>query len=418
MIRRRNFDIVLLVYAVTLMSMLLFLYRTNAVLNNVRYLYVVFMITITLMQGVIYKNKQVLNVIGAFLIHTILFGFLIIPATASFTIIFDNGKELLILWTFVFTTSQYIYKNHLEKEFLLISQCCVSLFMDFCYLRHFNGIAPLKFFGGIFGVGNRVRFTFGLSAANRTAYLAVASIILILFVLKERCWIRIGNRFDVYKFFLKGSLVIAVLIILSTQTRGAIIAIIAFICINVFLNSKWLSKFRGTHMSKRIRLRMSILIAIFYGGYAYYVFVVSGARSEFINQSWNAYKELSNQWIGLGYVPFSAFLTDSMGWGTTALDCYYVYIICTTGIIGAIIIFAILIYLLGCLFKAYFGGYSNSLGNASIALYLVLLFIGFSETMVVGPWIPHNYVYWILFMLVLMNSKNAQHRKEIVEAIQ
>lgn len=413
--KRRNIDIILVIYGVTLMSMLLFLYKSSAVLNYVRYLYTLFMIIVTIAQGYIYKNIKIFNILGLFLLHTILFGFILVPSTAMDSAVFDNVKEIAVFWLFVFTTAQYIHRKQLIKEFILISQFCVSLFMDFCYFRHFNGIAPLKFISGIFGTDGRVRFSFGLSASNRAAYLAVASIILIYIVLKEKIWVqmKIGKVFDFYRLFLIGSLFVGVLVLLSTQTRGGILAVFVFLLINNFVNSKKIRKYVGSQIKNKIFIISYIMIIACFAGYLYYVIQISASRSAYLGIALNVYKKLANKWVGLGYVPFSSFLSNTMGWGTTALDCYYVYIICSTGIGGAIIIFGALIYTLNQFMKSYFDGETDMIGNATIAIYITLLIIGFSETMVVAPWVPHNYIFWILFLLVLLNAK--ENRKKITK---
>lgn len=407
MIKNRKIDIILVVYGVTLMSMLLFLYRARSVLNYIRYLYTIFMLIVTITQRYIYKCKQIFIVIGMFLIHTILFGMIFVPSTVPKSAVFDNVKEIVILWVFVFTTALYIHNRQLVNEFLLVSQFCVSLFVDFCYIRHFNGIAPFKFLGGLFKTEERVRFSFGLSASNRAAYLAVASIVLTLIVLKEKKWLKmeIRNTFDVYKVFLIGSMCVGVLVLFSTQTRGGILAVFIFMFLNAFMNSRKSKEYKISPVRKQICIISYIILITLFIGYLYYVLQVSASRSAYLGIALDAYKKLANKWIGLGYVPFSAYLNDTMGWGTTALDCYYVYIICSTGIIGTIIILGTLMYILNQLIRCYFENTTDSIGNASIAIFIVLLVIGFSETMVVAPWVPHNYVYWILILLVLLNSK-------------
>lgn len=410
MYKRRGYDIVLLAYTMTLLSMLAFLYKSYSILNYIRYLYVAFMVVITITGKKIYKSKQVFLIIGTLLAHTVIFGFLIKSNTAPKYAIIDNCKEVIVLLVFVFTTAQYVYRRQLEKEFLLVSQFCISLFLDFCYLRHFNGIAPLKFIGGVFGTSDRIRFSFGLGASNRTAYLALASVIMIIMVLKGKSWIKVGKRLDFYKLFLIISFFIGILVILSTQTRGAILSVIVFLVGYSLIDSPKIHRFIRNHGTYSIQLGVSVLLMSVFAGYAYYVFQLSGSRATYLGRNWDIFKEAGNHWTGLGYVPFSAFLSDTMGLGTTALDSYFIYIICTTGIIGGIIVFSVLIYQLLYFIKVYFSGNTNSIVNASIVIYLVLLFIGFSETIVIAPWVPHNYVFWILFLLVLMNAIHVQHR--------
>lgn len=409
MLKNRSENLVLIFYGITMMAMLSFMYYTFPSLNYIRYSYVALMIVLMFMRKKIYRNIRINSIVFLFLIHTVLFGYVIIPATVSNSVVHENSKEFLIFWFFVFTTVQYITNKNIEKKFLLISQFCISLFVNYCYIKNFNGLAPLRYIGSIFNVGNRVRFSFGLSAPNQMAYLSVASIIMILIVLKTLP----QKRKNIYTLYLYLSLIIDILVILSTQTRGAIFSIVLYMIFDRMLYSQKLNKNIQRGRIKQIWIPIVVIAGIFSFLYLFYVLEAS-SRSYLLSLSLEAYKKLANPLFGLGYVNYWAFLNDAFYWGTSALDCYYVYIICTTGIIGALLALGPLIYMAIYYIKAYFSGYVDEMSRKYIIVYFVTLYIGFSETTVVGPWLPYNYVFWVLFLLSFVKIEKCKSlmRKE------
>ena len=110
MLKNRSENLVLIFYGITMMAMLSFMYYTFPSLNYIRYSYVALMIVLMFMRKKIYRNIRINSIVFLFLIHTVLFGYVIIPATVSNSVVHENSKEFLIFWFFVFTTVQYITK--------------------------------------------------------------------------------------------------------------------------------------------------------------------------------------------------------------------------------------------------------------------------------------------------------------------
>lgn len=396
---------IMLIYAITLLSMFVFLKTAHPVVNYVRYAYVLFMgAYIIFREKSLIFNRTLLTITICFLGHTVLFGFLFVPEEYS-NIIIDNAKDMLLFWGFVIFTAQYVWKNGLEKKFLIFSQIATTLFMNYCYITNFNGIGPIKFLPALFGMsGGRIRFTFGLSATNRAAYIALAAFILSVMVWRE-CFKDkklLSLRWALPEIYVFASGLIAVLVMLSTQTRGAIIAAVMFWVLTKLMNNGEFLKVNFRNIDWKIYY---IIASLLLGLYAYFVFFNAESRSEYMAMNLDVFLNYSEHWKGLGYVPFSGFLTQVFGYETGPLDCYYLYIICTTGIVGAVMVLGPIIFLLFKSIKTFCRSVTDTLQNQYIGLYIICVFIAFSESSLVAPYSPYSYIYWVMFFLLMTNNE-------------
>ena len=279
-----------------------------------------------------------------------------------------------------------------------MSQFCVSLFVNYCYITHFNGLAPIKSLPYLFSEGERIRYTFGLGVTNRAAYLAFTALVLSDMVLRSQGGYKLRTKFTLYRAYLMISVAVSILVILSTQTRGAVLAAAVYLLI---AGKRFLKKRRGMRFILRWALPVGFII------YAVYVFGIAFNRSEYLTTNWNIFWEQGNHWLGMGYVPFSGFLNDVFNLGTAPMDCYYLYIICTTGIVGVILIFCPLMYL----YRKFAGiiirgkNMKKFFDEEFILAFFILLFISFSESLLIAPFVSYSYVYWIGFILVLMDHQ-------------
>ncbi len=116
---------------------------------------------------------------------------------------------------------------------------------------------------------------------------------------------------------------------------------------------------------------------------------------------------IGNIWTGMGFVENEAFITDAsnnwisaFGVATSSLDMNYLYIYCTTGILGCIVM-ALILLILG------FGLYKNrrlKYGYYYLLLFVVVLFYAFMET------ILFTYRFWAMMIpyVVLFYGANKE----------
>lgn len=391
-------------YFTLIMSLLMFLIKNNSMLFQFRYLYILGAIMLMVISGEIYIKRLVALIGSFFLLHNTLFGIVLRKSNISVLTV-DYTIQIFVFWGIVFLTSMLVYNYQVQNAFIVISQIAFSIIMNYSYIKHFNGLAPIKFLPNFFGVGDleRVRFQFGFVSTNSVAYLAMA-----LFILTILVWSIEGDsnriihsRSILGKIYLLENIFLAIIVIISTGSRGALGGCCGFLIITYLLNKKYILGLPLRIIPTQVYLVIFIILFGFYG----YFCLHSDARSDNFLVNMNAFREYGNTWLGMGYVPFSAFLTQAFGIKTYALDIYYVYIFFTTGIIGLFLIAAPLLLILYKYIKAYKIGRTTKWQNGIIALYLVSIFNGFTESNLIAPLSIGCYVNWILYILLLYDFK-------------
>ena len=176
------------------------------------------------------------------------------------------------------------------------------------------------------------------------------------------------------------------MILLSTSSRTALI------CIVIFLmgagSVRLLEKVRFTSKSIKLLKRAFIIGVLLLGiitiasGLWDYIWMNSN-RSLNVTENVHWVPILGNIWTGMGFVENGAFISDpynanlsAFGVETSSLDMNYVYIYCTTGILGCCMMASILIILGVSLYK----NRGEKYGGYYLVLFFTLLFYAFWET--------------------------------------
>lgn len=229
----------------------------------------------------------------------------------------------------------------------------LSFFIDIVYFTHFNGIAPIKFLPNIFGIGDtvRVRFDFGFVSNNAAAYMCLMVFIFTVIVWREylsnnHVFTRAWSIPKIY-MFIYGT--ITVLMMLSTQTRAALMLALGF-----WLVSKYFSNYANKRRKKSFTAFFLLIVVCIVAFYGYFVYTDGDSRSVYLTWNVSVFLQYGNLLTGLGYEPFSAFLNDSYGLMTAPMDNYYLYILCSTGYLGLILIIIPILLILFYFIYAYF----------------------------------------------------------------
>ena len=187
-------------------------------------------------------------------------------------------------------------------------------------------------------------------------------------------------------------------VLLTTSSRTAFISIVIFVLGAGIV--KITGKIHFTPGSIKL-LRGCLIIGVFFMGV---ILIVSGAwdyiwtnsnRSLNVTQNVHWVPILGNIWTGMGFVENGEFVSDPYNGGisafgvkTSSLDMNYLFIYCTTGILGCCIMAVILIILGVSLYK----NREEKYGGYYLILYASLLFYAFWET------ILFTYRFWAMIV--------------------
>lgn len=405
---KKNF--ILIIYGIVLLAMNIFMVYPSGTINYLRYIYTLF---ITLYVIIKYRSNFKLNmfiasVCGILLLHTVLFGFILSSGNLQ-TGIIDNAKEMIIFIFFIFFTSYYIKEEGKFKEFIIISCIIFTAFTNINYFIHFTGWAPIKFLPELLSGTGRVRFDFGYTSYNTAAYATLPSFILPLFIFNF--YVNKGKlmslKWIVYSSYLSLSAIISFLVILSTQTRIVLLVSLLLLVVLFVINNTRIIKIISS-IDWKIYL---IVIALLASLYAYYIFGNENSRSIYISQNMQIFHEYANKWIGMGYLDISAFLARLYGYNTGPMDNYYAYILCSTGYLGLVIILIpMIIMLIKLIISLRYKQISNEIRIITL-LYIVMLFVGFSEATWIAPFNPESYIFWLLYFYAIYESDSIKRQR-------
>lgn len=405
-------NLIVIIFGAILLSMNIFMVMPSRIINYIRYIYTLF---ITLFVVVKYRNDFKLNkfialICAILLVHTLLFGFILARGNIQSGVI-DNGKEMVIFIFFIFFTSYYIKSEKKFKEFLIVSSIVFTLFTNINYLLNFNGWAPIKFLPAMFGIGDlsRVRFTFGYVSYNTAAYGTLPSFILAILMIKN--YVKVGENHSkatllclAYYIF---SVLCSLFVILSTQTRIAFLVAVLLLLLIFVLNNKKIVRIICT-------INWKVYFVIFLAAlllYAYYIFSNTNSRSNYIPVNIEVYNQFANNWFGLGYLPFSGFLSDSFGFDTAPMDNYYLYIFCSTGILGVIIIGCAILFLLIKFLKIFSDKSAANMQRSIAVIFIAMLFVAFTESNWIAPFKSETYIYWMLYFCAIYESDSMKRQR-------
>jgi len=206
------------------------------------------------------------------------------------------------------------------------------------------------------------------------------------------------------------------MILFSASSRTAFISIVIFLM--VASGIRIMNKVRFTAKSKKylkwiifIGLLFFVVI-VFVSGLWDYIWINSN-RSLNVTENVHWVPVLGNIWTGMGFVENGAFISNpynanlsAFGVETSSLDMNYVYIYCTTGILGSCMMASILFILGVSLYK----NRGEKYGGYYIALFVTLLFYAFWETVL------FTYRFWgmIIPHVVLLYGANREKTTDAV----
>lgn len=386
--------LVMWLYFVTLLSCMMSIVDNVpliGVLMKIKYLYAIVIVFCCVYDGLIIWNRRFYFATGLLIIHTVLYGLVFVN-----WVIADSTKvhfgQLITLYVMAFFTVMYVYKKKCYLLWLEMSCLALAIMLLWSAFTHPGDFVNPVYFINIFSRMERFRAPFGMGDVNFCGNYCLYMLILTIFLWTE--WKNQNKHVDVkIRIALIFTNCVAMYMLLSTASRSAIISFALFLGIAALL------KYR------EVLFRYWKLVAGTVGVAAIIVIIVmtsTGMLSDIWSQS-NREGNISinlpyfiyhGDYInGMGYMDNSGFLNMAYGYATTAMDIYYLYIFFGTGILGAVLIFGQMLYLLYCLLRFF----KTEGRDLALSLFGMMLFYAVWQVNYM------NYRYWTgMFHMVIL----------------
>ena len=330
------------------------------------------------------------------ILYVLLWGFVFKNPIVAVQIAAHRKTMLIYLAMLILCALEVIHYRCVE-EFAVSSGAALCLVLIVQIVRHRNEMI----FNPVFAVRsflshNLVRSSFGFLDTNFVGNVCF----LVLCILFLAYISRSGNPlFHSRIRILLGLMGFFVFyIMLNTSSRTPMICFAAFTIGAAVIRS--LESVHLSHASIRAAKRYAavgllILLVLFFAtGFWDYIWVRSNrALNVSVNLPWVPI--IGNIWTGMGFVENEAFITDAgnnwisaFGVRTSSLDMNYLYLYCTTGILGCAVMAMILLILGISLYK----NRAQKYGYYYFLLYVVILFYACMET------ILFTYRFWAMMI--------------------
>ena len=357
------------------------------------------------------ENNLSSNLVALFLIlivYILLWRYVFVnPNMAGYI---SNHTLIMLYYLFLLIPSvQEVLHYHCIREYTMTSCIAIIIALLIQVITHSDEwILNPVFAVRSFLAHNLVRSSFGFLHPNYVGNICFLIVTLLFIVYLEFS--------DNPLFFSRSKLLIMLLvcicfmILLTTSSRTAIISIVIFI-----FGASIVRITEKTHFTpKSLKyLRHCLIFSLLFLGF---FFVVSGLwdyiwinsnRSLNVTQNVHWVPILGNIWTGMGFVENAQFVSDphnggisAFGVKTSSLDMNYLFIYCTTGILGCCMMASILIILGISLYK----NKEQQYGGYYLVLYISILFYAFWET------ILFTYRFWAMIVphVILLYGANKE----------
>lgn len=376
-----NDNYFILGYCAIITIALLFTIKNNKNLINTRFLFLIIILLLytIIFTTVFYEETLAQYINSYFLAFT---SFLVFVFFTAYYFCIKNNVLLLIKSTYILISS-----------FLL--GCYVIYFDNFNTILHLNEYFSL----------NRTRSAFGFVHENTVAEVALAALVcaFILYIAYKDNKLHITRKFYNY---LKVSSLILIVMIISSSSRGALLAIFTMGIVYYYLYLRANKK----QAVNRILFKYTIFIISFIGVIIIYNEFIRSGKFDIEYRLMNFTSniplliEKGKLFTGLGFVERSIFSRGLIIEGTGYTDNYYLYVLVSTGIIGCMFIgtfFVILwkyIFINGKLF------YNSKISRVIKSIFAMVLVFAMTQATLLSPVSILSIVSMIIFIAYVVKG--------------
>ena len=297
-----------------------------------------------------------------------------------------------------------IFNSFLFKKYHIFNQVIAASFVIsslFILWRFIVQGAPREVYsklGSLFGTAwyARYRVLFGMYHANAAGNISCCAILFSFLLLSDlNLTTALGKTKATIILILD---FVNMTVLLSTDSRSSILAIIVFFLVFLFLQ---VTTLKNKHLRFFLRvlllLAITILLIVFMGN-AILALFVSSQRSANFEMNLPYLNSAFKVFFGLGLIDPSDFGTGTTGLGITFyVDNYFLYILLTLGITGLVSVFYIII----SLFKTFLRAEHSSKKITATLLISILcghIFTALGETCFLYPTFPSAVMYFSAYL--------------------
>ncbi len=393
-------NLVFLAYFVTMTILLLDCtdnFPGTGQLRKIKYLFIALLIADFIISGDYLVSKVSAVVIIGLAAHALIFCLLFTnPKIAHDTYI--HLREMMIYLVMLFFLVNAVERYNALLLFVELTSISLALFLIWTGATHTGDFVSPIYWPLVFLRDARVRHDFGTAQYNYMGYFCAVALIFFYVAYHMQ---------KVRGFLTSGKAVFTVAIglyttsiLISTGSRGSILTALVFFAVT-FVRSR---TFRELGRWRYVLVLLAIFCACVIL-YANRDFLNSqGTRLENFTVNWPYFLAEGHYFTGMGYMESSAFIDQSYGYATWPVDIYYLYIFFSTGILGFIMVSAILIYLFVRLAR----DRSRFIYRISFPLYLAALFGAVGQVNL----FTYRYIATVFVAVLLLAPFGLEGRRE------
>lgn len=358
---------------------------------NVKYLYMVIITFFALYDGILIWNKRIAVGMGLLIIHTILYGVIFTnPRIQSLTNV--HFEQLMGIYILTFFTCIYVYKKDCYLLFLKMSYLALALFILWCAITHLGAFVNPIYFINIFSRTQRFRSHFGMGDVNFCGNYCVYLLLISFFLWCE--WKKKRKMPSIKELAVVAGIdFIALWMLLSTASRSAILSLVLFFgCYGVLRKREAIIRNWKLTLTIVGVLGLILVVVLFSTGIMADIWLESNREGNF-SINYPIFLQYGDYMNGMGYMDNSGYLGMAYGYPTTAMDVYFLYIPFSTGILGSVLIFSQMIYLLYQMLR------HGSAEGRDLALSLFVMMLYYAIWQV--NYMNYRYYTGIIHMVIL-----------------
>lgn len=384
---------------------------------KVKFLFIAFCIVDIALRGKKPANNHILVILLIFLFYAVVWGYVL--DNSHVAVWNEEHRKIMIMYIpMLFGTVFELIAYDCIDEYILSSAAALFLVLLVQVGTHFNQLSlnPIAAIGGITG-SNRIKASFGFMHVNFAGNCCFCALISLYLRNKQVS----ANSFfhSKKKLMIFMTEAITWFFLLSTSCRTAMLALFMYLAgdgVYKLFKSDRLTKGSKLLLVAVILVLLIVFIpASFIGGFWDYIWANSN-RSLNVSENLKWVGVIGNKWTGMGYVDNQCFYRDEgaggiggFGVATSSLDMNYLFIYCSTGILGTIL-FVSMIVLTGL---GIFRNVGQEKGVSYILLYLVMVFYAYWET------IMFTYRFWSMIVptSIMVYASNGVMKHEVSKVI-